>query len=112
MTNAVLASVACCVGLAALIPATLPASDDRGNGSLRAPKNDDFSSGNLVMGSGSGSSGPACPADLDGDGIVGGGDLGLLLSGWGTSSGDVTGDGSSDGKDLGVMLSAWGPCPL
>lgn len=111
MTNAVLASVACCVGLAALVPATLPASDDRGNGSLRAPKNDDFSSGSLVMGSSSGSGGPSCAADLDGDLTVAGGDLSLLLSAWGTSGSDISGDGTCDGADLSILLGAWGPCP-
>lgn len=52
-----------------------------------------------------------CPADLDGDGQVGGGDLGLLLGAWGGSEGDLNGDGSTDGSDLGVLLSQWGPCP-
>lgn len=110
MTHAVATFAVCSLGLAALIPAALPAPRDRDHGSLQAPKNDDFSSGNLVMGSGSGSGAPACPADLDGDGVVGGADLGLLLSGWGTASGDISGDNVSNGKDLGILLSAWGPC--
>jgi len=53
----------------------------------------------------------ACPADLNLDGSVDGGDLGILIAKWGTSDGDVNGDGASDGQDLGVMLSVWGPCP-
>lgn len=53
----------------------------------------------------------ACPADLDLDGLIGGGDLGILIANWGTSGGDIDGDGTSNGQDLGVMLSAWGPCP-
>ncbi len=54
---------------------------------------------------------PACPADLDGNGLVDGGDLGLLLSGWGASGpADIDGSGAVDGSDLGVMLSAWGSC--
>lgn len=52
----------------------------------------------------------ACPSDLSGDGLVGGADLTLLLSGWGTASGDVTGDGSTNGQDLGALLGAWGNC--
>jgi len=110
MTQIVATLTVCSLGLAALIPAALPAPRDRDQGSLQAPKNDDFSSGNIVMGSGSGSGAPSCPADLDGDGTVGGGDLGLLLSGWGTASGDISGDNVSNGKDLGILLSAWGPC--
>ena len=54
---------------------------------------------------------PACPADLDGSGLVDGADLGLLLSGWGAAgAADIDGSGTVDGSDLGVMLSAWGPC--
>jgi hypothetical protein len=49
------------------------------------------------------------PADLDGDGTIGGGDLGLLLSHWGPSTfGDLDGDGVVGGSDLGLLLSAWG----
>jgi hypothetical protein len=56
-----------------------------------------------------------CPADLDGDGIVGQGDLGILLSDWncsgGSCPGDIDGDGQTGQADLGIMLAAWGPCP-
>jgi hypothetical protein len=53
----------------------------------------------------------ACPADLSGDGIVDGADLGLLLSAWGLpGASDLSGDGITDGADLGVMLAAWGAC--
>lgn len=53
------------------------------------------------------------PADLNGDGLVDGADLGLLLSAWGRCIddpcvGDVNGDGFVDGADLGLLLSAWG----
>ena len=38
--------------------------------------------------------------------------LGSLLGQWGTQgSADFNGDGLVDGNDLGVMLGAWGPCP-
>jgi hypothetical protein len=53
-----------------------------------------------------------CPADFDGDGFVGGGDLGLLLSAWGSRDGefDLSGDGLVDGADMGLLLAAWGEC--
>ena len=55
---------------------------------------------------------PACPADLDGDGSVGGADLGLLLGAWGASGpGDLDGSGTVNGSDLGLLLGAWGACP-
>jgi hypothetical protein len=48
------------------------------------------------------------PADIDGNGIVDGADLGALLSSWGTAVNDLTGDGNVDGADLGALLSDWG----
>jgi len=54
---------------------------------------------------------PACPADLDNNGAVGGTDLASILSAWGAAGGDVNGDGTTDGTDLTEALSAWGPCP-
>ncbi|MFM7807263.1 MAG: FG-GAP-like repeat-containing protein, partial [Planctomycetota bacterium] len=58
-----------------------------------------------------GAPGNACPADIDGDGQVGGADLGALLSSWGSSgAADVNGDGVVDGADLGTLLSSWGSC--
>ena len=55
-----------------------------------------------------------CLADLSGDGVVNGGDLGLLLSAWGTAgptgAGDVNHDGLIDGADLSMLLSSWGIC--
>ena len=49
-------------------------------------------------------------ADINGDGMVNGADLGLLLALWGTNdpAGDLNGDGVSNGADLGLMLAAWG----
>lgn len=44
----------------------------------------------------------SCPWDLDGDGIVGGGDLLLLLASWGDPYGAA---------DLLDVLAAWGACP-
>jgi hypothetical protein len=45
--------------------------------------------------------------DLNGDGVVDGGDLGLLLAAWGTAGGDLNGDGTTDGADLGLLLANW-----
>ena len=53
---------------------------------------------------------PAGPAgDLDGDGLVNGSDLGILLAAWDTYSeiADLDGDGTVDGRDLGLMLVDW-----
>lgn len=52
-------------------------------------------------------------ADLDGDGDVDGGDLGLLLVAWGdcdacaACAADLTRDCIVDGADLGVLMTAW-----
>jgi uncharacterized protein (DUF2141 family) len=52
---------------------------------------------------------PPVPADLNGDGVVDGNDLGLLLAAWGTRGpADLNGDGTVDGNDLGLLLAAWG----
>ena len=51
-----------------------------------------------------------CPADLNGDKVVDGADLGELLGSWGGFFGDLNGDGVTDGADLGILLGAWGPC--
>lgn len=46
--------------------------------------------------------------DLNGDGIVDGADLGLLLGAWDTiGPGDLNGDGVVDGADLGLLLGAF-----
>ena len=54
-----------------------------------------------------------CPADLNGDGLVNGADLGIMLAAWGTADevADLNGSGSVDGADLGLLLAAWGACP-
>jgi hypothetical protein len=57
---------------------------------------------------------PPCPADLDGDGVVDGEDLLILLSEWGPCAGcdsDLNNDGVVDGEDLLILLSEWGECP-
>lgn len=45
--------------------------------------------------------------DLNGDGLVNGADLGLLLGEWGTGGADLDGDGTTAGSDLGLLLGAW-----
>ncbi len=52
-----------------------------------------------------------CTADLDGDGAVGGSDLGMLLASWGQpGAADIDGDGVVLGSDLAALLGAWGAC--
>ena len=47
--------------------------------------------------------------DLNGDGVVDGNDLGILLAAWGPGTGpaDLNQDGAVDGNDLGRLLAAW-----
>jgi hypothetical protein len=49
--------------------------------------------------------------DLNGDGVVNGSDLGLLLGNWGCTGvgciGDLNDDGVVDGADLGMLLGGW-----
>jgi len=53
---------------------------------------------------------PSNPADLNGDGVVNGVDLGILLIGWGgDGAADLNGDGLVNGSDLAQLLEAWGP---
>ena len=57
-----------------------------------------------------------CTGDLNGDGVVGPPDLGILLAVWGTDGGDIAGadingDGTVNASDLGPLLGAWGVCP-
>jgi len=51
-------------------------------------------------------------ADLDGNGVIDGADLAILLGGWGACQkvpcvGDLNGDGAIDGADLAVLLAQW-----
>ena len=51
---------------------------------------------------------PANPADINGDGIVNGADLAIVLNNWGGSGqGDVDHNGIVDGADLAVVLGGW-----
>ncbi len=59
---------------------------------------------------------PPCPGDIDGDGVVGQSDLGVLLAAFGTCDGDpaynaaadLDGDGCVGQTDLGALLSHFG----
>ncbi|MBC22623.1 MAG: hypothetical protein CMJ32_01735 [Phycisphaerae bacterium] len=56
---------------------------------------------------------PECPADLNGDEIVNGKDLAMLLAVWNSiekTDADLNSDGLVDGNDLAVMLGSWGLC--
>lgn len=52
----------------------------------------------------------ACAADLDGDGVVGSGDLTVLFAAWGAVDlpFDLDGDGAVSGGDVSVVFAAWG----
>ena len=55
--------------------------------------------------------GEICIADLNGDLVVNGGDIGLLLAQFGgPGTADFDGSGAVNGADLGILLGAWGPC--
>ena len=51
--------------------------------------------------------------DLNLDGCVDAGDLGLLIALWGLPEppvGDLNGDGTVSAADLGLLISNWSPC--
>jgi hypothetical protein len=56
-----------------------------------------------------------CHGDFNDDGVVDGGDLGILLGYWGTCASakchaDLNDDGIVDGGDIGLLLAGWGAC--
>jgi hypothetical protein len=52
---------------------------------------------------------PSIPGDLNGDGVVNGADLSILLSGWGMPGpADLDGNGTVGGSDLAILLGNWG----
>ena len=59
---------------------------------------------------------PACSkADFNGDGVVNGGDLGLIIGAWGPCENcpqDLDQNGVVNSADLGLFLSLWGPCAI
>lgn len=67
-----------------------------------------------VNGKATGCGAASCTGDMNGDHVVNGADLGLLLGAWGSCPGciqDINQDGVVNGADLGLLLGAWGPCP-
>jgi formylglycine-generating enzyme required for sulfatase activity len=57
-----------------------------------------------------------CPADITGNGLVNGADLGLVLAAWGSDGSeqpgaDTNADGIVNGADLATVIGAFGPCP-
>ncbi len=51
-----------------------------------------------------------CPADFDGDRLVGITDFLFLLAAWGGPAGDLDGDCTTGITDFLQLLGAWGPC--
>ena len=57
-----------------------------------------------------------CPGDINGDHVVNGADVGILLGFWGDVGPltpprvDINRDGVVNGADLGMLLSGWGAC--
>jgi hypothetical protein len=56
-----------------------------------------------------------CVADLNGDRVVDGADLSVVLAFWGSCEtsdcpADFDGDGAVTGADLSVLLATWGFC--
>ncbi len=59
--------------------------------------------------------GSSCPADVDGDGIVGIDDFLAVLGAWGPCPGcpeDLDADGTVGVSDFLALLLKWGPCPI
>jgi hypothetical protein len=67
----------------------------------------------IIPAAGDGTCVPPVIGDLDGNRVVNGADLGLMLAGWGTCGtpcpGDLNGDNVINGADLGTLLSNWTP---
>ena len=56
---------------------------------------------------------PCNAADFNGDGLVNGNDIGILMGAWGPCDDcpqDLSGDGIVNAEDLGLLFSLWGPC--
>jgi hypothetical protein len=57
---------------------------------------------------------PECPVDLNGDLVIDGGDLAIILGSWGSCvacEADLDDDGVVGGSDLALVLGSWGACP-
>ena len=73
--------------------------------------------GSLLASAMTGSSTAQCAGDIFDDGLVNGGDLGVMLTYWGPTTEspasqrcDLDANGIVDGGDLGVLLANWGAC--
>ena len=84
---------------------TADAGPAEANGGLRTFKSDEPYDLALLA-----PAGPENPFDLNGDGCVDGGDLGIFLSYWGSDNpaADFDGSGQVDGGDAGLLLVNWG----
>ncbi|MBX3355725.1 MAG: hypothetical protein KF724_08505 [Phycisphaeraceae bacterium] len=54
-----------------------------------------------------------CLGDLNGDSVVNGADIAIILGFWGVTPlylGDLNCDGLADGVDIALLLGNWGPC--
>ncbi|MFO0829248.1 MAG: hypothetical protein U0572_14010 [Phycisphaerales bacterium] len=82
-------------------------------GGYPGPASTGSGTGNLYVACLDGTPCPACVGDLDGDNMVNGADLAILLGAWGPTiaSADLNGDGKVDAIDLGLLLGGWGVCP-
>ena len=54
--------------------------------------------------------GSDCIGDLNGDLVIDGSDLAILLGFWNLPGADLDGDGNTSGPDLTILLGGWGPC--
>ena len=57
-----------------------------------------------------------CVGDINGDGVVDSGDLGILIALWNTEptavpEADLNGDGTVNSADIGLLIGRWGVCP-
>ncbi|MDZ4755376.1 MAG: hypothetical protein SGJ11_12895 [Phycisphaerae bacterium] len=86
----------CCEAVCALDPSCCNNSWDSGCVAL-ADQQDCGCDGTKTLG------------DLDGDGVVGANDLGVLLGAWGSAGGpaDLDNDGTVGSSDLAILLGAW-----
>ena len=95
-----------CTGFTSVIRATLTAGTYIvGVGGYSAA---DSGTGILTI---TGPEAPDCPGDFNGDGVIDGADLTILLGDWGGAAADLNGDGVVDGADLTILLGGWGACP-
>jgi len=55
---------------------------------------------------------PVCLGDFDGNGLINGSDLAVLLGNWGgdLKKFDLNGDDEIDGNDVAILLGNWGDC--